>query len=130
VLFKHKVSFNLNLLIINKGKQNSMPKSSFILAITSVPTNKHAHKISKDLLEIRLVACVNIIDKVDSMFRWNNKIVLEREVIMIIKTIKSNDEKLKTYILNNHPYDNPELIFLPIDSGLNNYLKWIEKEVF
>ena len=107
MLFKHKVSFNLNLLIINKGKQNSMPKSSFILAITSVPTNKHAHKISKDLLEIRLVACVNIIDKVDSMFRWNNKIVLD-----------------------NHPYDNPELIFLPIDSGLNNYLKWIEKEVF
>ena len=130
MLFKHKVSFNLNLLIINKGKQNSMPKSSFILAITSVPTNKHARKISKDLLESRLVACVNIIDKVDSMFRWNNKIVLEREVIMIIKTIKSNDEKLKTYILNNHPYDNPELIFLPIDSGLNNYLKWIEKEIF
>lgn len=106
-----------------------MPKPSFILAITSVPTNKQAHKISKDLLENKLVACVNIIDKVDSMFRWNNKIVLEKEVIIIIKTIKSNKDKLKSYILNNHPYDNPELIFLPIDSGLNAYLKWIEKEI-
>ncbi len=106
-----------------------MPKPSFILAITSVPTNKQAHKISKDLLENKLVACVNIIDKVDSMFRWNNEIVLEKEVIIIIKTIKSNKDKLKSYILNNHPYDNPELIFLPIDSGLNAYLKWIEKEI-
>jgi periplasmic divalent cation tolerance protein len=106
-----------------------MPKLSFIIAITTFATKKQAHKISKGLLEKRLVACVNIIDKVDSIYRWKDKIVSENEVLMIIKTIKSNQEKIKKYISNNHTYENPELIFLSIDNGLKNYLKWLGKEV-
>ena len=106
-----------------------MPKLSFIIAITTFSTKKQAHKISKGLLKKRLVACVNIIDKVDSIYRWKDKIVSENEVLMIIKTIKSNQEKIKKYISNNHTYENPELIFLSIDNGLKNYLKWLGKEV-
>ena len=49
--------------------------------------------------------------------------------MVIIKTLKLNQQKLKKFISNRHTYDNPELIFISIDDGLNKYLEWIEKDL-
>jgi len=106
-----------------------MPKSSFIIALSTFANKKQAQKISKELVEEGLAACVNIIEKVDSIYRWKNKIVSEKEVMVIIKTLKLNQQKLKKFISNRHTYDNPELIFISIDDGLNKYLEWIEKDL-
>ena len=106
-----------------------MPKSFFIIALSTFANKKQAQKISKELIEEGLAACVNIIEKVDSIYKWKNKIVSEKEVMVIIKTLKLNKQKLKKFILNKHTYDNPELIFISIDDGLNKYLEWIEKDL-
>jgi len=106
-----------------------MPKSSFIIALSTFANKKQAQKISKELIEEGLAACVNIIEKVDSIYKWKNKIVSEKEVMVIIKTLKLNQQKLKKFISNKHTYDNPELIFISIDDGLKKYLKWIEKDL-
>ena len=106
-----------------------MPKSSFIIALSTFANKKQAQKISKELIEEGLATCVNIIEKVDSIYRWKNKIVSEKEVMVIIKTLKLNQQKLKKFISNRHTYDNPELIFISIDDGLNKYLEWIEKDL-
>jgi len=106
-----------------------MLKSSFIIALSTFANKKQAQKISKELIEEGLAACVNIIEKVDSIYKWKNKIVSEKEVMVIIKTLKLNKQKLKKFILNKHTYDNPELIFISIDDGLKKYLKWIEKDL-
>ena len=106
-----------------------MPKSSFIIALSTFANKKQAQKISKELIEEGLAACVNIIEKVDSIYKWKNKIVSEKEVMVIIKTLKLNKQNLKKFISNKHTYDNPELIFISIDDGLKKYLKWIEKDL-
>lgn len=106
-----------------------MPKSSFIIALSTFANKKQAQKISKELIEEGLAACVNIIEKVDSIYKWKNKIVSEKEVMVIIKTLKLNQQKLKKFISNKHTYDNPELIFISIEDGLKKYLKWIEKDL-
>ena len=106
-----------------------MPKSSFIIALSTFANKKQAQKISKELIEEGLASCVNIIEKVDSIYRWKTKIVSEKEVMVIIKTLKLNQQKLKKFISNRHTYDNPELIFISIDDGLNKYLEWIEKDL-
>ena len=106
-----------------------MPKSSFIIALSTFANKKQAQKISKELVEEGLAACVNIIEKVDSIYRWKNKIVSEKEVMVIIKTLKLNQQKLKKFISNKHPYDNPELIIISIDDGLKEYLDWIAKDI-
>ena len=106
-----------------------MPKSSFIIALSTFANKKQAQKISKELVEEGLAACVNIIEKVDSIYRWKTKIVSEKEVMVIIKTLKLNQQKLKKFISNKHPYDNPELIIISIDDGLKEYLDWIAKDI-
>ncbi|MAS00483.1 MAG: hypothetical protein CMH24_03890 [Nitrosomonadales bacterium] len=106
-----------------------MPRSPYIIALSTFANKRQAQKISKKLVQEGLVACVNIVDNIHSIYRWKTKIVSEKEVLVIIKTIKSNKQRLKKFILNNHSYDNPELVFISIDDGLKNYLEWIEKEV-
>ena len=106
-----------------------MPKSSFIIALSTFANKKQAQKISKELIEEGLAACVNIIEKVDSIYKWKNKIVSEKEVMVIIKTLKLNQQKLKKFISNKHTYDNPELIIISIDDGLKEYLDWIAKDI-
>ena len=106
-----------------------MPKSFFIIALSTFANKKQAQKISKELIEEGLATCVNIIEKVDSIYRWKTKIVSEKEVMVIIKTLKLNQQKLKKFISNKHPYDNPELIIISIDDGLKEYLDWIAKDI-
>lgn len=127
MLFKHILSFNVNL---NNNKLNNiMSKSSFIIALSSFSTKKQAKKISKDLIEGGFAACVNIIDNVESIYKWKGKIVSEKEILVVIKTIHSNREKLKKFIRDHHEYENPELIFISIEDGSKEYLKWLEKEI-
>ena len=106
-----------------------MPRSPYIIALSTFANKKQAQKISKELVEEGLAACVNIIEKVDSIYRWKTKIVSEKEVMVIIKTLKLNQQKLKKFISNKHPYDNPELIIISIDDGLKEYLDWIAKDI-
>ena len=106
-----------------------MSKSSYIIALSTFLTKKQAEKASKTLIKEGLAACVNIIDRVNSIYRWEDKIVSEKETLIVIKTLSSNREKIKKFIKNYHTYENPELIFISVDDGLKKYLKWIEKEV-
>ena len=106
-----------------------MSKSSYIIALSTFSTKKQAEKASKILIKEGLAACVNIIDRVNSIYRWEDKIVSEKEILILIKTLSSNREKIKKFIKDHHTYENPELIFISVDDGLKKYLKWIEKEV-
>lgn len=87
-----------------------------------------AKKIAKILLEEKLVACVNIIPSVESMYTWNCSIENDTEAAMIIKTV---DEKISVSInriKELHSYDVPEILVLPIDHGLKEYLDFLRKE--
>ena len=76
-----------------------MPKSPYIIALTTFATKKQAEEISKILVKKGLAACVNIINGIDSIYKWEGKIVLEKEILVLIKTISSNQEKPTPNIL-------------------------------
>jgi periplasmic divalent cation tolerance protein len=87
-----------------------------------------ARKIANLLLEEKLVACVNVLPSIESIYRWKGKIETNHETILFIKTV---DEKIPYAIQRIHElhsYDVPEIIVLPIVDGLNEYFDFVRQE--
>lgn len=100
----------------------------FIVIYCTVPNRKEGKEIAKRLIEYKLVACVNIIDKIESVFSWDGELCEEKEALMIIKTRKDHFTKINHAIQKLHSYNVPEVIAMPIVQADETYLKWIEHE--
>lgn len=87
-----------------------------------------ARRIAKTLVEEQLVACVNILPKIESFYRWKGKIESDEEVAFFAKTTNQNVKKVITRIKGLHSYDLPDIIVLPIIGGLKEYLEYIHNE--
>jgi periplasmic divalent cation tolerance protein len=96
------------------------------LIITTLPKNKCRLFIG-ELLKQRLIACANVIDNVQSMYWWKNKITTDSETMVMMKTTKKKIKEIKKFFLVNHPYVTPELIVLDIQAE-QKYLEWLKKE--
>ena len=88
-----------------------------------------AIKIAKALLTKKLVACVNIVDKLDSFFWWKGRIDKASEVLVILKTSASNFAKVEREVKRLHSYEVPEVVMVPITAGSRAYLGWIDDTV-
>ena len=95
---------------------------------TTTNSKQDALRIAHVLVEDQLVACVNIIPKIESIYRWEGKIENENEFILIAKTTDSNVKKTIQRIKALHTYDLPDIIVLPIIGGLKDYLDYIATE--
>jgi len=84
-----------------------------------------AMKIASALVERRLVACVNVLPGIRSIFQWEGKIMEEQECLLIAKTVDKAFERVVTEVKALHSYSVPEVIALPIQDGLPEYLSWI-----
>lgn len=102
--------------------------SSCIVIYCTVPTKQDAKSIAKILLTQRLAACINIMDKVQSIFSWHDEICEEKELLMMIKTKSTLFDRVKQAIKLTHPYNIPEIIALPIEQADSEYLEWINTE--
>ena len=94
-------------------------------------TTKNAHeakKIAGVLVKNKLAACVNIVERISSIYTWQGKIVKGIETLCIIKTTKKRFKSLKNKIESLHSYTVPEIIALPIELGSKKYLSWLIKE--
>ena len=108
----------------SKGDYNSIA-----IGIITFPHITSARKVAKSLLEKRLVACINIIKNIDSIYWWNKKIEKSKEVLILLKTRKNKMRDVVREVGKMHPYEVPEIIFLPLIFGNRRYLQWINKEV-
>lgn len=99
-----------------------------IVIYTTVPDKKIAKNIANILLKHKLAACISCIDKVKSKFSWDGEICEETEVLLMIKTRRTNYNKIKLVIEDVHPYNVPEIIALPVVDCSEDYLKWLAKE--
>lgn len=88
-----------------------------------------AQKIAKSLVEHRLAACVNILENMQSVYRWENDIQVDTEVVLIAKTTERLVSELIEKVKSLHSYDCPCIVSLPISDGHAPFLEWIHDEV-
>ncbi len=100
-------------------------KTKYVLVLNTCPGSISAKKIAQDLVNEKLAACVNIIPDVQSFFAWVGKVDTANEHMLIIKTTVDNYNAVEKRIKKLHPYELPEIIAVPIHTGFEGYLDWI-----
>jgi len=101
----------------------------FVIVLTTFPADGGAEMVARKLVEVRLVACVNILPVMDSIYRWEGRIDQAREQQVVMKTAHDRVDELKRRLEELHPFDVPELLVLPVTGGGDRYLAWILESV-
>ena len=103
-------------------------EASTLLVLTTLPDGETARTMLRMLLERHLVACGTVLEGVTSVYRWEGTIEEAREVQVLLKTSSGRWEALRDAVEELHPYDVPELLALPVTTGLPAYLAWVGGE--
>lgn len=98
-----------------------------IIVLTTAGSKEEAKKIAQSLVESRLAACVNVITKVESVYRWENTVQTADEWLLLIKTTSSNFEPVKEALRKLHSYELPECISVEITDAEEGYMKWLKE---
>ena len=104
-------------------------KEGFIAVHITTRDEAEARKLAGMLLEQKKAACVNIVPKISTLYRWQGKIESGSESLMIVKTKRSLLHDIIALVKASHSYEVPEIIALPIDGGSPEYLAWLEDEL-
>jgi len=99
-----------------------------LLVFTTLPSPDKAADLARTLVEEGIVACGNVLPAVRSIYKWQGKVQDENEVMLLLKTRAEHLERLKLRILELHPYEVPEVLAIPVESGYRAYLEWIAAE--
>ncbi len=101
--------------------------AQFKIVLVTVPDLKTARSLARAALQARLIACVNLVPRIESHYWWQTKIESGTEVLLVLKTRKSKLAALEKLVLAKHPYDTPEFLVLPLDTGNKRYLDWLNQ---
>lgn len=100
-----------------------------LLILATAGSEPEAKRIAQTLVERQLAACVNIVPRVLSIYRWQGKLETAEEFLLLIKTAKQKEAAVQAAIRELHSYDLPECISLSIEGGSADYLKWITESL-
>lgn len=103
--------------------------TDYRIVLTTAGSADEAERIATALVEAQLAACVNIVSPITSVYRWKGAVHKEREWLLLIKTRASAFETVSKKIREQHSYDLPECIQIPIEVGTAEYLNWIAENV-
>ena len=99
-----------------------------LLAISTISDIDKGRQLARRIIDKRLAACCNIVPGITSFYRWQGELCEDQECLLVMKTLKSRYQPLEDFIKANHPYDLPELIALPVNTGSKEYLAWVSQE--
>jgi len=105
--------------------EESMP-DTYCVILTTAGNQEEANRLSELLVSRRLAACVQV-SNIQSCYLWKGKIVNEPEHLLLIKTMAYLYHEVEKAIVENHSYEIPEIVLLPISQGLDRYLGWVEE---
>jgi len=101
---------------------------NFHIVYITASSREEAVKISRVLLEERLIACANIFDPVTSLYWWKGEIRKDAEALLIAKTKESLVDQLIERVKALHSYECPCIVSFPLAKGNPDFLKWISEE--
>jgi periplasmic divalent cation tolerance protein len=96
-----------------------------LIALSAFPDVEMANDIARTLVEEKFAACANIIPAVHSIYRWKGKVEAGGEVLAFFKTTRDRQKAFQDKLRSLHPYELPEIIYLKIDKGWPDYLRWV-----
>jgi periplasmic divalent cation tolerance protein len=100
-----------------------------VMATITAPNPETAERIARRLVEERLAACVQIVERIRSIYRWQGKVHEEPEVLLLVKTAEPQVPRIAALLQEIHPYEVPELAAVPITSGSSAYLQWLAESL-
>jgi len=100
--------------------------TEMLIVLTTFGSEEDAARVVRTLVEERLIACGNILPGARSIYRWENKIADEREVVAILKTRKQDWAALVSRLSELHPYHTPECVAVRVAAGAPRYMAWLE----
>lgn len=98
------------------------------VVLATVPDADVAGRIARTLVEERLVACVNVVERVRSVYRWQGEVEEAAELLLVMKTRADRCATLAARVEALHPYELPEVLVLPVCGGSRRYLDWVVSE--
>ncbi len=100
-----------------------------LVVITTAETQPDAERLASLLVERELAACVQILPPITSVYRWQGKVEQAAEFLLLIKTTREAYPELETAIGENHSYQIPEIVALPVEAGSDGYLNWLKAAI-
>lgn len=108
------------------AEQSGAPVSCAMrVVLCTFPDAEKAREVASEIVSEGLAACVNLVSKVESIYRWEGEIQRDAEVLAIFKVASERYDELERAILSKHPYDTPEVVGIPADRVEKNYLAWV-----
>ena len=104
-------------------KSNKPARGSLVVLVTA-PDLKSARALARAALKSRLVACANLLPKIESHYWWKSKLETSAEILILFKTNSARLAALENLVVANNPYDTPEFIALSITYASKRYLAW------
>jgi periplasmic divalent cation tolerance protein len=96
-----------------------------LVVLTTVEKQEDGERLAGLLLDCELAACVQILPPMISIYRWQGVVERAGEILLLIKTTRAAYPRVETAIKENHPYETPEIIALPVVAGSADYLSWL-----
>ena len=100
-----------------------------IVVLNTCDSAEEAERLARGLVDQRLAACVTVIDRARSFYRWNGAVADASEWLLVIKSSRPLFDRLRAAIESAHSYELPEVIALPVVEGSPNYLAWLDREM-
>src|SRR2546423_15604146 len=98
-----------------------------LLALSTFPDRETAQRISNQLVREKFAACASILPGIESIYRWKERIETGNETLVFFKLGEDRQSAFQEKLRSLHPYEIPEIIFVPVVSGLAEYLRWVDQ---
>jgi periplasmic divalent cation tolerance protein len=103
--------------------------ADILVGLVTTPDRATAEQIADKLVNEQLIACANLAAEVTSIYRWQGAVERAAEILIIMKTTAAQAEQVVARVRELHPYDVPEVLFLPVTIGYDAYMQWVRDSV-
>ncbi len=104
-----------------------MAQDGHVVIMTTAGSREEAHRLARGLVEGRLAACVQIMP-VESVYEWKGAVQEDSEFLLLIKTRRERYADVEAHLCNAHSYEVPEIVAVPVERGLADYLGWVNAQ--